>query len=348
MGCLLTYWTGEAGFGNRSGTSEELIFDDKAEGRLEGAMVWLLHYAAENWTLLSLAVPISSTSAKKPKCCGAKAVEAPKSNRPESWVCLLCNKCKPFTRHHCLSRHNKTAHINQGAFDQSFLCLHCTPPVKISSTIGWCDHVKQTHGKMYAPVVSSKLLAETQVHQMKKTPTRSTKWKREDEILGMVVLNLSEKPQKRACTNNEEVSSMLLETLEGNDNSDYGECYGLFLCWPWLRHNNYRNFTARFTIVFGLCLWRHAHPSWVARRQRKRWPRLGSLWWWQWWRLWEGGDAWRRIRGHCWHWVVFPRKNPLRDMFCDFQRVFPTETQKVFLKEKSEKHIMCFFQVSHR
>jgi len=44
----------------------------------------------------------------------------------------------------------------------------------------------------------------------------------------------------------------------------------------------------------------------------------------------------------------FPRKNPLRDMFCDFQRVFPTETQKVFLKEKSKKHIMCFFQVSHR
>ena len=34
----------------------------------------------------------------------------------------------------------------------------------------------------------------------------------------------------------------------------------------------------------------------------------------------------------------FPRKNPLRDMFCDFQRVFPMETQKVFLKEKSEKH----------
>ena len=42
----------------------------------------------------------------------------------------------------------------------------------------------------------------------------------------------------------------------------------------------------------------------------------------------------------------FPLKNPLRDTFCDFQRVFPVETQKVFLKEKSEKHIMCFSQVS--
>jgi len=44
----------------------------------------------------------------------------------------------------------------------------------------------------------------------------------------------------------------------------------------------------------------------------------------------------------------FPQKNPLRDTFCDFQRVFPMETQKVFLKEKSKKHIMCFFQVSHK
>ena len=44
----------------------------------------------------------------------------------------------------------------------------------------------------------------------------------------------------------------------------------------------------------------------------------------------------------------FPWKNPLRDTFCDLQRVFPMETQKVFLKEKSKKHIMCFFQVSHR
>jgi hypothetical protein len=126
MGCLLTYWTGEAGFGNRSGTSEELVFDDKAEDRLEGVMVWLLHYAAENWTPLSLAVPISATSAKKPKRRRVKAVEAPKANRPETWVCLLCDESKPFARRHCLSRHNKTAHINKGAFDQSFLCPHCS------------------------------------------------------------------------------------------------------------------------------------------------------------------------------------------------------------------------------
>ena len=61
MGCLLTYWTGKVAFGNHSGTSKELVFDNKAEDHLEGAMVWLLHYTAENWTPLSLAVPISAT-----------------------------------------------------------------------------------------------------------------------------------------------------------------------------------------------------------------------------------------------------------------------------------------------
>ena len=41
-------------------------------------------------------------------------------------------------------------------------------------------------------------------------------------------------------------------------------------------------------------------------------------------------------------------KNLFLDMFCDFQRVFPMETQKVFLKEKSKKHMMCFLDISHR
>lgn len=242
MGCLLTYWTGEVGFGNRAGTSEELVFDDKAEDRLEGAMVWLLRYAAKDWAPLSLAVPIPATSPKKPKRRGAKAVEAPKANQPETWVCLLCDEYKPFTRRFCLSRHNKTNHIDNGDFDQPSLCPHCTPPVEISGAIEWCDHAEKVHGKMYAPVVSSKLLAETRVSsQTKMTPTRkSTKRKREeDEILRMVVLDLLEKPQKRARTIDEEVSFMLMETLEGHDNSDYGEFHGSFLSSveSWLRHD---------------------------------------------------------------------------------------------------------------
>ena len=37
----------------------------------------------------------------------------------------------------------------------------------------------------------------------------------------------------------------------------------------------------------------------------------------------------------------FPRKNPLRDTFCDFQRVFPTETH-VFLRFFFQKHFFVF------
>jgi len=43
---------------------------------------------------------------------------------------------------------------------------------------------------------------------------------------------------------------------------------------------------------------------------------------------------------HCWHWMVFPWENPISS-----QRVFPMGTQKVFLKEKSKKHVMCFLDV---
>ena len=38
----------------------------------------------------------------------------------------------------------------------------------------------------------------------------------------------------------------------------------------------------------------------------------------------------------------FLGKNPFLDRFCVFQRVFPMKTQKVFLKEKSKKHVMCY------
>ena len=44
----------------------------------------------------------------------------------------------------------------------------------------------------------------------------------------------------------------------------------------------------------------------------------------------------------------FPGKNPFLDRVCVSQRVFPMGTQKVFLKEKSKKHVMCFSDVSYR
>ena len=43
----------------------------------------------------------------------------------------------------------------------------------------------------------------------------------------------------------------------------------------------------------------------------------------------------------------FPRKNPLGNTSCDFQRIFLEKTQKVFLKEKSEKHMTCFSDFSN-
>jgi len=56
----------------------------------------------------------------------------------------------------------------------------------------------------------------------------------------------------------------------------------------------------------------------------------------------------RWCSNHCWHRVVFPLEKPISRHVLWFPKGFPMETQKVFLKEKSEKHIMCFFQVSHR
>jgi len=44
----------------------------------------------------------------------------------------------------------------------------------------------------------------------------------------------------------------------------------------------------------------------------------------------------------------FPGKNTFPDRFCVSKRVFPMGTQKVFLKEKSKKHVICFSDVSHR
>ncbi len=38
VGGLMQLWAGESGFGNRSGSSSELVFDDRAEGRTEKAM----------------------------------------------------------------------------------------------------------------------------------------------------------------------------------------------------------------------------------------------------------------------------------------------------------------------
>lgn len=93
VGGLMTLWTGEPGFGNRTGTFEELVFDHKAEGRSEGSMEWLLHYVAGNWTLLTRPLPVSSTAATTPKSKTprAKTVKETTEAKPDRLTCLLCD-----------------------------------------------------------------------------------------------------------------------------------------------------------------------------------------------------------------------------------------------------------------
>ncbi|KAH8788968.1 hypothetical protein F5883DRAFT_13794 [Diaporthe sp. PMI_573] len=63
IGGLMLLWTGEAGFGNRTGASKVLVFDLEAEDRSEKAMLWLHRSVSKTWTLLALAPPSLPISA---------------------------------------------------------------------------------------------------------------------------------------------------------------------------------------------------------------------------------------------------------------------------------------------
>ncbi|KAI0337092.1 hypothetical protein BDW22DRAFT_1384197 [Trametopsis cervina] len=201
VGGLMTLWTGEAGFG-RTSTSEELVFDDKAEDRSGKAMTWLLHYAAQDWTPLTLSTTLpakSSTPAKKNSKAGRRS-KATTNDKLDRWTCLLCDDTS-YSARKSLTRHNTDHHIRHGTFDQPFPCPQCTHdgiplPPTICSAFGWADHVETAHGKRYAPIVTEEHL---------KAPVRQRKRKREmDEttkpsIPGKFVLDLSEDmPRKKA------------------------------------------------------------------------------------------------------------------------------------------------------
>ena len=66
--------------------------------------------------------------------------------------------------------------------------------------------------------------------------------------------------------------------------------------------------------------------------------------------MWHGCDTWlvRHHRwqvlpttNHCRHWVVFPPEKPISRHVLWFLKGFFHGTQRVFLKGKFEKHIMC-------
>lgn len=109
----------------------------------------------------------------------------------------------------------------------------------ISSPTEWRDHVEKTHGKMHAPTVTSKPLNESQVRQRKPA---STKRKREDEIPGVHVLDLSEEmPQKRARRGDDDFQ---LDALEGSDDSDDGESLRFFSVGPFTQTLLFSNSTS--------------------------------------------------------------------------------------------------------
>ncbi|KAK0629189.1 hypothetical protein B0T17DRAFT_615001 [Bombardia bombarda] len=85
VGELMRLWTGEAGFGNRSESSPELVFDDRAEDRAEKAMAWLLCYAE---TDRAVAEATETTEEKR------TSTSASTSNS----ICLLCDKSYALRR----------------------------------------------------------------------------------------------------------------------------------------------------------------------------------------------------------------------------------------------------------
>ena len=236
--------TGEAGFGNRTSTSEELVFNNKAEDRSEKAMAWLLHYVAQDWSPLTLhtTLPVLSTA---PMTTTSKAGQRPKTATKEAdtdrWTCLLCNS-RSYSKHHPLTRHNKGHHINQGTFNQPFPCPQCSrdnvPPPTISSATEWADHVETTHGKLYAPVVTEKHLS---------TPVHPRKRKRDEDemntelsIAGEYILDLSEekRPQKKARKgeHGEGRSCRATGARTSSASSDCGETCDFFFSGPFLKH----------------------------------------------------------------------------------------------------------------
>jgi hypothetical protein len=278
IGGLMTLWTGEAGFGNRASTSEELVFDHKAEDRSEKAMAWLLRYVAQDWSPLTLhttTLPASSTAVTTttPKASRRRPGRTPKAATKEAntdpWTCLLCDD-RSFSKRSSLTRHNKDHHIDQGTFNQPFPCPHCSrggiPPPTISSATEWADHVETTHGKLYAPVVTEKHLS---------APVRPRKRKRgEDQtstesspITGEYVLDLSEEkmPQKKKARKDERVEGGSCRATDDAQTSSVssgcGEACEFFFPGPFLKNHF---FVLRFANFLRLWLRKHARRACLA------------------------------------------------------------------------------------
>ena len=254
IGGVMKLWTGEAGFGDRAGTSEDLSFDAEAEVRSEKAMEWLVGYAAMDRD--------SKAKSKASKAC--YKAKAPNVAKISEWTCLLCVGTKwksSFTERGSLTRHNTSRHIKNHAFDISFPCPRCvsdgvSPPPMISSAIGWADHMT-VHGLEYTPVVTEKHLsiAAADEEEKKSTKRKRGQAKAVDSLCTgeTLLLDLSDEtmaPSKRQ-RNNDGSSS-------GSTTDCDGESFQLFLFARLLKDVCY---FFRFATVLGLCLGRFYAPQ---------------------------------------------------------------------------------------
>lgn len=209
---LMELWTGERGFGNRSGNSEPLIFDFEAESRSEMAMVWLLRYVQRAWTLLAVVSTVSSVFADIVN--DKKEKNKPKATELETWTCLLCQKI--YKMRSSLSRHFKEIHIDGGTFNHPFPCPKCpredvdkpiTKPIALCTPMEWVNHAELVHGKQCAPTLpkTSSSTKSTTPKAPRALPcqprkTTSTAAKRKTEDPEVLVFDLSMEPPRKKRT----------------------------------------------------------------------------------------------------------------------------------------------------
>lgn len=217
VGGLMQFWTGRRGFGNRSGSSEELVFDYQAKSRSEKAMVWLVRYAARAWSLLTLVLPVSASTATIE---GERKVTTPDKATPEKrFTCLLC-KDKSYSQRSSSTRHSKVKHIDGDTFGHPFSCPRCYREVLNVPTNSdpeeWSNHVEQQHGKIYAPMLTK---ACPDGYEASKAPARrprkiaDAKRKRDEtkeaSTPRVLVLDFSEEPQRKKAHTSKEKASFL-------------------------------------------------------------------------------------------------------------------------------------------
>ncbi|KAK4199156.1 hypothetical protein QBC40DRAFT_329797 [Triangularia verruculosa] len=172
VGELMRLRTGEAGFGNRSESSPELVFDDRAEDLTEKAIAWLLCYAEMD---RAVAEATEITEEKR------TSTSASTSNS----ICLICDKS--YTLRRSLTRHFQKKH-SVGTFEHPFPYPQyyrdgVNAPPTVSSPEEWYDYIGMYYGKINVPVVVARSkAAAARLDDTKALARKPARRKREEEI----------------------------------------------------------------------------------------------------------------------------------------------------------------------